>query len=115
MKKRMKVTDLDQIASFKRSVSAPDEYGNKVDGFEEVFREWAKVKPMKGGEGVFESRLASRQPAILTVRAISAVEVVDSDWQVVAGGSVWDIKEPPRLTEDRQYFEMLVERGSSIG
>ena len=116
MKRGMRVTDLDRVVSFQRRGEVDEGYGNKVDGdFAEVFREWARVKPMKGGEGVVEARLSARQPAILTVRATAAAEAVNSDWIAVTGGMVWNIKEPPRLTEDRQFLEMLVERGRVNG
>lgn len=116
MKRGLRVTDLDQIFSFQRRGEVDDGHGNKVSGdFAEVFREWARVKPMKGGEGVFEARLSARQPAILTVRATVAVEAVNADWIAVTGSVVWSIKEPPRLSDDRQFVEMLVERGRVNG
>ena len=116
MKREMRVTDLDRVVSFQRRAEVDDGHGNKVDGdFAEVFREWARVKPMKGGEGVVEARLSARQPAILTVRATAAAEAVNAEWIAVTGGVVWNIKEPPRLTDDRQFFEMLVERGRGDG
>lgn len=116
MKRGMRLTDLDRIASFQSRGEVDDGYGNKVAGsFAEVFREWARVKPMKGGEGVVEARLSSRQPAILTVRATAAAEAVNADWIAVTDGVVWNIKEPPRLTDDRQFLEMLVERGRVNG
>lgn len=116
MKRGMRVTDLDRVVSFQRRGEVDDGHGNKVDGdFAEVFREWARVKPMKGGEGVVEARLSARQPAILTVRSIAAAEAVNSDWIAVTGGVAWNIKEPPRLTDDRQFLEMLVERGRGDG
>lgn len=116
MKRGMRVTDLDRVVSFQRRGEVDDGHGNKVDGdFAEVFREWARVKPMKGGEGIVEARLSARQPAILTVRAIAAAEAVNADWIAVTGGVDWSIKEPPRLTDDRQFLEMLVERGRGDG
>lgn len=117
MRRGLRVTDLDRVFSFQRRGEVDDRHGNKVDGdFVEVFREWAKVKPMKGGEGVVEARLSARQPAILTVRATTAAEDVNADWIAVTGGVVvWNIKEPPRLTDDRQFLEMLVERGRGDG
>lgn len=116
MKRGIRVTDLDRVVSFQRRREVDDGHGNKVHGdFAEVFREWARVKPMKGGEGVVEARLSARQPAILTVRATTAAEAVNADWIAVTGGVVWNIKEPPRLTDDRQFFEMLLERGRGDG
>ncbi|SFQ52428.1 head-tail adaptor protein [Donghicola eburneus] len=116
MKRGIRVTDLDRVVSFQRRREVDDGHGNKVDGeFAEVFREWARVKPMKGGEGVVEARLSARQPAILTVRATTAAEAVNADWIAVTGGVVWSIKEAPRLTDDRQFLEMLVERGRVNG
>lgn len=116
MKRGLRVTDLDRIVSFQRRGEVDDGHGNKVDGdFIEVFQEWARVNPMKGGEGVVEARLSARQPAILTVRAIAAAEAMNADWIAVTGGVVWSLKEPPRLTDDRQFLEVLVERGRVNG
>ena len=116
MKRGVRVTDLDRVVSFQRRGDVDDGHGNKVNGdFAEVFREWARVKPMKGGEGVVEARLSARQPAILTVRATVAAEAVNADWIAVIGGVAWSVKEPPRLTDDRQFLEMLVERGRVNG
>lgn len=114
-KRGLRITDLDRVVSFRRFGEVDDGHGNKVSGHQEVFREWARVKPMKGGEGVVEARLSARQPAILTVRATAAVEAVNADWIAVTGGVIWSIKESPRLTDDRQFLEMLVESGRANG
>lgn len=112
----MRVTDLDKIVSFQRRAGTDDGRGNKVSGdFAEVFREWARILPMKGGEGVVEARLSARQPAILAIRATVAAAAINTGWVAKHGVVIWNIKEPPRLTVDRQFYEMLVERGRGDG
>ncbi|MBC7154495.1 MAG: head-tail adaptor protein [Rhodobacteraceae bacterium] len=111
MKRGTRVTDRSLVISFQRRGTADDGHGNKVAGaFAEVFREWASIAPLKGGESVFQARLSARQPAILTLPATAQAEAINGDWIAVSGDVVWQVKEPPRLTDDRRFFEMLVER-----
>lgn len=111
----MKVTDLDHICSFQSRAVADDGHGNKLGEFQEVFREWAGFRFLRGGEGIVESRLASEQPAILTVRSTLQTQAIAPDWQVVCGGRSYRIKEPPRPSGDRLYLEFLVVLSPATG
>ncbi len=105
----MKVTDLDHVCSLQERIESEDGYGNKRGDFQEVFREWGSFLYLRGGEGVTESRLASKQPAILTLRSTAQAKTIAPHWRVVAGGREYEVQEHPRLTEDRMYLEILVE------
>lgn len=85
--------------------------GSKVGGFELIGEVWADISLRRGGEGVFAARQSGHQPAILTVRANSISKQITQGWKVMEGDIEWNVKEPPRLTKDRAYFEMLIERG----
>jgi head-tail adaptor len=105
----MKITDLDHVCSLQERVKADDGYGNKRGDFQEVFRDWGGFRFLRGGEGVIESRLASKQPAILTLRSTAQAKTIAPHWRVVAGGRAYDVKEHPRPTDDRMFLEILVE------
>lgn len=105
----MKVTDLDHVCSFQERVEVDDGHGNTRGAFQEVFRDWGGFKFLRGGEGVVEARLASKQPAILTLRCTQQAKAIEPHWLVVAGGRSYEVKEQPRQTDDRMYLELLVE------
>lgn len=111
----MKITDLDHVLSFQKRIEESDGSGNTVAEFEEVFREWGAFKFLRGGESVVERRLASKQPAVLTVRRTAKTEGIAPDWRVVSGGRSFLIKEPPRPSSDRLFLEVLVESSPVTG
>lgn len=54
----------------------------------------AKMTPMLGGEEIINSRLAGRQPMIITVRDDTATRTVGTAWRAVdtRRGKIYDIK-----------------------
>ncbi|MDW9855062.1 head-tail adaptor protein [Sinorhizobium meliloti] len=77
------------------------------------FTVWGKRLFLRGGETVLAARLESRQPAILTIRDSKQAREITSDWRVVdtSDGRVYNIRENPKLSDDRAFLEMLVEAG----
>ncbi len=111
----MTAGDLNRRASFHCPIKDTDGDGNPILSYPEVFKAWVKLVPLRGGESVMASRMASRSPAIVTFRASTQARQVTSEWQLVIGGRVYEVKEDPRETQDRAYFEMLVEGGGNAG
>lgn len=70
---------------------------------------WANVRPLRGGESVMQSRMASRNPAIITVRASSVTRRITNEWRALVDGKEYDIKEDPRETQGRAMLEFLAE------
>lgn len=99
---------------FEERRRADDGYGNKRgEVWVPKLEVWSGRMLLKGGETVIASRLAGRGAAILKVRSSAATREIRADWRAVdtRDGTVWHVKEPPRLTDDRAFLEMLVESG----
>lgn len=103
------MVDLDQVCALQKREEVDDGYGNKRGQFVEIFREWGGFKFLRGGEAVTEARLASKQPAILTMRSTAHTRQIQPHWRVVSGGREYEVKETPRLTGDCMRVEVLVE------
>lgn len=71
---------------------------------------WCNVRWLRGGESVMQARLASKSPAIVTVRASTLTRSITSEWKLRIDGSEFDAKEDPRESDDRASLELLVER-----
>ena len=92
-----------------------DGYGNTdsgewVDQFNPV---WAGIRFLRGGEDVLASRLEARGPAILTIRNSVNARQITHEWRArdTETDEIYQIKERPRLTDDRAFLEMLAETG----
>ena len=107
--KRGNVSRLDHRAIFSARREISDEYGGTRDEWVPQFTEWAEVKYLRGGESVMQARLASRSPAILTVRASSDARRITSEWRAVIDGRTYHIREDWRESQDRAWLEMLAE------
>lgn len=108
--------DLRERFTIQRRVNTDDGYGNTVGAWADQFTVWGGIEFRRGGEGVLASRLAARQPAILTVRNSAQARVIlASDRAVNARtGEVFNIREKPReARENRGFLEMLVEAGAA--
>ncbi len=106
----MNAGDLTKRATFQRPVEAVDADGQVVHSYVTAFVTWAHVRWLRGGESVMQSRLASRSPAILTIRAHDQARAVTSEWRVVIDGRTFEAKEDPCESQDRAMLELLVER-----
>ena len=61
-----------------------------------------------------EARLASRNPAVITIRNSERARQITSEWQVELRSrsgvtKVYAVKEDPRPSEQDAYLEMLAE------
>lgn len=109
----MSAGDLDSRLTFEERQPVDDGHGNMRAGWVARFTRWADVMLLKGGETVTAGRIAGRSPAIVKVRACNATRTITAGWRAVDvhDGTVWKVKEPPRLTRDRAFLEMMVEAG----
>lgn len=91
-------------------VKGLDEDRQPVIRYEDAGTVWCNVRWLRGGESVMQSRLASKSPAILTVRSSSVTRRVTSEWRVVIDGKRFEVREDPRESDDRAFLEFLAER-----
>ena len=106
--------NLDYHAAFSMRESVETDMGGTQDEWIEQFVEWADVKHLRGGESVMQARLASRNPAIITIRNSARARQITSEWQVdlrdrTGIRKTYQIKEDPRSTEASGFLEMLAE------
>lgn len=126
MAKRTGAGQLNRRVTFQRHGDLTDPYGNVTPGagpYADVFTMAARLQPKFGNnvESYAASRLASKQPYNLTVRACAATKAVRTDWQVVDARQAQDANgASPRVfnivsivdpDERGQFIEMLVVEG----
>tara|TARA_Y100001951_G_scaffold105340_2_gene122095 strand:+ start:2516 stop:2839 length:324 start_codon:yes stop_codon:yes gene_type:complete len=105
----MQAGRLTKRATFQKPMKGRDADGQIILSYPDQFTVWCNVKRLRGGEAVLQARLASRTPAILTVRGSTDTAQITSEWRAVIDGKVYDVKEDPAETDNRLYLEMLVE------
>lgn len=101
---------LSKRATLLEPVKDVDLDGQPVRAWAERGTVWCNVRWLRGGEAVMQSRLASKSPAIVTMRASTLTRRVTSEWKLRIDGREFDAKEDPRETDDRAFLEVLVER-----
>lgn len=111
----MEAGRLDRRLSFYRRVEQDDGAGNTVSDWVLQFSQQGNRKFLRGGESVMAARLESRQPVILTVRASTQARAVTNDWRVVdRDGTVYNVRENPKESDDRGFLELLAESGVAV-
>lgn len=110
----MRAGDLDNRATFSRRERVETDMGGALDQWAPQFEVWAAVKHLRGGEAVMQARLASRNPAIVTIRNSTQARRITSEWQVELRDrtgirKVYELREDPRPVERGAFLEMLVE------
>ncbi|WP_423212255.1 head-tail adaptor protein [Paracoccus yeei] len=106
----MKAGDLTKRATLLQPIEAVDADGQLVQSWAERGTVCCNVRWLRGGESVMQARLASRSPAIVTMRASTLTRRVTSEWKLRIDGREFEAKEDPRETDDRAFFEVLVEK-----
>ncbi len=101
--------DFNRIVAFLEPVQQRNADGRVIQSWEERFRAWAKVLPLRGGEQVMQARLAARTPAIVTIHSSERARSVNAKWRVRVAGRLYDLKEEPREDMDASCFDILVE------
>lgn len=100
--------------TIQKYVGTDDGYGNVTGEWVDQFTAAANIAYLRGGESVMASRLAAKQPAILTIRTSVQARGVQPDWRALNArtGEAFQIREKPRETkESRGYLEALCESG----
>lgn len=98
---------------------AVDDNAERGGAWANVFTRFARIQPLKGGEGVQAARMAGDQPVIITIRKDAETATVDNGWSAfdaLATSTKWDVKSVI-ATEDRQWIEVLAvqHRGGDDG
>lgn len=99
---------------FEVRVLVNDGYGNQVAGdWMAQFDTHCAIRFLKGSETVLASRLEARSPIVITARNCADVRRITHEWRArdLRTSRLYLVKEMPRPTEDRAYFEMLAEAG----
>jgi len=106
---------LDRRFAFFRRVEQTDGAGNTVSDWVLQFSQAGNRKVLRGGEGVMAARLESRQPVILTIRASVQARLIGNDWRAVdRDGTIYNIRENPKESDDRGMLEFLAESGVAV-
>ena len=95
-----------------KRIEQDDGYGNTVGEFQTQFTVRAAYRHLRGGETVIASRLESKHPVVITVRASSQTRQINSDWRLVDArdGTEWAVRDVTPET-DRQFITFLCESG----
>lgn len=97
-----------------RTAPVDDGYGNVVSGeWVGQFEARCALTFLKGSETVIASRLEARSPVIIGMRNSINARRVTHEWRAtdMSTGTIYQIKEQPRLSDDRSHFEMLALSG----
>ncbi|MFC3568404.1 phage head closure protein [Paracoccus simplex] len=103
----MDTGQLTKRAMLLEPVEATDADGQVVQSWDDRGTVWCNWKPRRGGEGVMQARIESRNPAIITVRASTLTRRITSEWRVRIDGRDFDVQEDPTETPDRSFLEFL--------
>ena len=104
----------DHIGEFYRRETVATDMGGTQDQWVMAFIDRAAVKYLRGGEGVMEARLASRNPVIIAVHNSEMTRQVTSEWRVVMRSSYgiskeYQLREDPRPAGEGKLLEALAE------
>ena len=107
---------LDHRAEFAVREMVSTDMGGTQDSWVPQFTAWAGVKYLRGGEGVMQARMQSRNPVIVTIRNSARARQITSEWRVTLRSRsgvvlVAEVREDPRPSERDGFLEMLAEGG----
>ncbi|WP_336800805.1 phage head closure protein [Kaistia sp. MMO-174] len=114
----MSAGELRERVAFDRRAAVDDGYGNMVAGdWQEQFVVWARIQPLKGGEGVQAARLAGTQPVIIRVRSSSSTRQIRTDWRARDAriGTLFNITSMANMDEKGAYLDLLATSGEAVG
>ncbi|MBA3570569.1 MAG: phage head closure protein [Pyrinomonadaceae bacterium] len=107
--------DLRERVALDKRGTTPDIYGNVNNAFVEQFTIAARIRPLKGGEGVQAARLTGTQPVLISVRYSSQTKLIQSDWRArnTRTGTVFSIKTAVNTDERKQFIDMMAVAGEA--
>lgn len=114
-RKRAGAGSLSERIGFEAEVEGDDGYGGTVIGWNEVFMEPARLRPMRGNEEIIASRLQGIQPFTMTVRSNERTRNITPAWRArkKRSGVVYAIKAAVNIDERNQWIELLVVQGEA--
>lgn len=103
--------------AFEKRDLRDDGYGNTETVWLFMFNRRAKFVPLKGGETVIAARLASRVPAVLTVRKDSATTSLDAGWRCVDRdtATIYELRAVTQPGDRPGELDLMIESGVSSG
>jgi head-tail adaptor len=104
---------MDYLVVFEEPGKVDNGYGGTEQGWFNPVKADASFRFLRGGETVQASRLAGRQPAVVTVYDNSQTRAITTSWRMrdARSGTVYNVRSGPVATDDRQCLEFTVESG----
>jgi SPP1 family predicted phage head-tail adaptor len=104
----------ERVTFQKRMLQADDGYGNALTAFADVMTVWARITPLRGGEGVIAARLQGTQPVLITVRHSTETAAITPDWRLVDArtGTIYNIRTAV-ADERKAQIDMICEAGTA--
>jgi head-tail adaptor len=112
----MSASELRDKVAFDKRTTTDDGYGNVDGAWQEQFLEPARIRPLRGGEGVQAARLSGTQPVIITVRSSARTRQVTSSWRIrdARTGDIYAITAPPANTDEHDaYLDIMAVIGEA--
>lgn len=109
----MEAGRLNRRLQFSERRQVDDGAGNTAAEFVPQFECAAALKRLKSGESVMAARLEAKEQVIVTVRRGMNTRRITHEWRAVdtRSGTVYQIKEEPRESDDRGSFDFLAMSG----
>lgn len=104
---------MNNLVVFEEPARVDDGYGGTEEGWGNPVIADASFRFLRGGETVKASRLAGRQPVVVTVYDHSQTRAVRTAWRMrdLRTGEVYNVRAGPVPSDDHQYLEFTVESG----
>jgi len=97
--------------TFQRNTTGADQYGNVVDGWEDILTVWGDVLERLGGEKIRAGVPQAEHMATIRVRkSLDAVTVTEAD-RISARGQTWNIRSIAEVGRKGELLEILCEAG----
>lgn len=104
-----------EAVAFDTPTATSDGYGGSVEGWTEALATRAHFRFLRGGEAVQASRLAGRQPVVVTIRRHAGSEAITTAWRMrdTRAGVAYNIRAIVP-TDDRMFLELTCESGVAV-
>lgn len=104
-----------ESVAFDEPTETLDQYGGTESGWIQRVTTRANFLNLRGGETVMASRLAGKQPVVVTIRSHTAGLAIDTDWRMrdLRTGHEYNIRSVVP-SDDRQFIEITAVRGVAV-
>lgn len=112
---RLGAGPLHQLVAFDSPKPTDDGHGGVIDGWTEQLRCRAAFRFLRGGEAVQASRLAGRQPVVVTIYQSVESSAIDTSWRMrdLRSGTAYNLRSIVP-TDDRRFYEITAESGVAV-